>query len=315
MKAKFKLLPALLLSMGVVLSACSNEASDTEPTPTPPDVTEYGYFSLGFTDLASLATKANDDADGLADESNISELRVVLYSTTTNLPAYAFTYAITTAGDAVTGTITSGGTTLPAGSQHTSGGIKSGSTISGGITTEAEYIKATAYKLLVLVNPTDEAKTATNVGSGVTYAQFKNKVVPTLTAKEEFKYFTEGSTPGTNNKFFMTNFQDFVDVAATDLKSSKTAAEASGAPKTVYVERAVAKVVFTNPAKKADDFTGVTTLPGVTLSDPNWRLDITNKTSYFMRHITNMNTGGMEVITNPAASALIRNRFYGKTRT
>ena len=316
-------LAVLLLSMGVVLSACSSDspADEPDPTPGPGEETAYGYFALKAAD-SNVPTATRDpqpgDPDydnievGTRDESNITSIRVVLYNAATGVVNYTFDYATSTDGtggvDASSIVVGAGSggkyTPFPPTGGYTSNGIISGSKadFANGIKTEAEYVVLQDYKLLVIVNPTTELKAFTAVSGGKTASEFQAIVKDGLTAQQEYLYFTGAST----NEFVMSNFQGFINVKETDLKQTKAAAETT--PVEVYVERAVAKVQF---AAKGYDLDQVDTDDKAKLENATWNLDITNKKSYIMRHQSQMYNGNVEY-TNPAVAAVSRYHFYAQ---
>ena len=88
------------------------------------------------------------------------------------------------------------------------------------------------------------------------------------------------------DEFLMTNWQGLVDVDGDILKATKLEAEAAGAPITVYVERAVAKIL-------------VTVDPAIT-GTVEWVLDVKNTQTYWMRNpwmAVNANGSGNTVAT------------------
>jgi len=310
-------LAVLLLSMGVVLSACSSDSNNDgpDPTPGPGEDTGYGYFALKASDSnVPVMTKADpDDGNteiGTEDESNIKAIRIVLYNAANGAVNYTFDYTTTTttgavAGSAIAGAGSGGKYTYftPTGG-YTSSGILAGSQadFQNGIKTEGELVVLQDYKLLVLVNPTTEMKTWTAVSGGLTADAFLAQVKKGLPANQEYLYFTGAST----NEFVMSNFQGFINVKESDLKQTKSAAET--APVEVYVERAVAKVQF---AAKGYDLDQVDTDNKAILENANWNLDITNTASYIMRHQAPMYNGNTEY-TNPAVAAVSRYHFYAQ---
>lgn len=293
----FKLFPMLLLSLGLALGSCQSE--DDGPDPGGGEGTESGYFSLNFQDLGTIPTKALVEDPGLEDESNITSIRVILYGAASGVPEYVKDYTVTSAWNGSSG------------SDITGTGLITGANTETGIKTEAEKILIKNYKLLVLLNPTAEVADLTKVGSSTTFQNFKGTKIstvsnpaPTLTAGEEYKYFTGSAM----DNFMMGNFQEFINIQPKDFY--KTTTEAEDNPVDVYVERAVAKVFVSGP--DVDDPTNLTNvvLPeGASISTPAWKLDITNKDSYLIRNMTRDNNGDAER-TNPAWSVPNRHRFY-----
>lgn len=305
-------LAVLLLSMGVVMSACSSDSNNDEPDPNPgpgEETAEYGYFALKAADSnVPVMTKAPDDNNtevGTEAESNITAIRVVLYNAATGVVNYTFDYTTTTTAGAVSGSAVAGAgsggkyTYFPPTGGYTSNGVLAGSQadFANGIKTEAEFIVLQDYKLLVLVNPTAEMKTWTNVTGGLTANAFLAQVKDGV-----YGYFTGSGT----NEFVMSNFQGFINVKESDLMPTKTGAE--GAPVEVYVERAVSKVQF---AAVGYSLASVDTDGKALLDNATWNLDVINKKSYVMRHQSAMYNGNVEY-PNPAVAAVSRYHFYAQ---
>lgn len=102
----------------------------------------------------------------------------------------------------------------------------------------------------------------------------------------------------------------------SDVYPTATAAEAKPAAY-IYVERGVAKVTFVNPKKDAkfttDAFSNGKGVATVTYTMDGWNLDITNKSSFLVRHVNpTWNAYSTDII--PATGAIAKPfRFVGHT--
>lgn len=142
------------------------------------------------------------------------------------------------------------------------------------------------YKLLVMLNPSAEAIAAAD--EDVAYTVFQTALANTTADN-----FTMGSSIRDN--FMMCNWQGLVDVDKDDdIYGSKAAAEAS--PSSVFVERVVAKIMV------GYDTNNFSTPAGVTLSAPEWAVDVVNKKTYFMRNLA-------QAITTPGVGFVLGDEY------
>lgn len=163
-------------------------------------------------------------------------------------------------------------------------------------TMQARQVAKTDYKVAVFLNYTSAIKSATEVGDLLSDI---NAVV-TLTGVTDF-------TGAGYDEFLMSNFAGLVDVPTAYIKDTKPAAEA--APVHVYVERAVAKVIFA-----LKDGFGTA---NAHVSAMSWQIDVTNKSSYWMRKQTKMlsdlDPATTAIIDEPAnLSPIDRDRTYAE---
>lgn len=239
-----------VIALGMMLTSCSKDVNGVKDGDG--DVSgEMGYFALAIN--TGPASKAISDPTGTADESKVNAIRVVLYNSD-YIVAYSWDF-----------TDIAGSTDLVLNS--------------GPYQTVGKSVVKQAYKLLAIINPTDEAKAATTKGQ--LYSAYT--AVQTLNV--------DALIGVSKNNFMMSNFTGLVDVATTDIKATKNAAEL--APVEVEVERAVAKILVVKgagfDANIADkDFTA--TLEG-------WAADVTNKKTFWSRKQTNTSAGVMEAPT------------------
>lgn len=133
--------------------------------------------------------------------------------------------------------------------------------------TEAEEVDKKAYKLAVFLNPSQDVIDATVVAT---------KSLSDIQAVKSVSNVTSLTGPDYDN-FLMANFAGLVNVAETDIKN--TEADAEKTPVKVDVERAVAKVIVdVNPS--------MSTPTEFTATNIFWQIDVTNKSTYWMRKQT-----------------------------
>lgn len=105
----------------------------------------------------------------------------------------------------------------------------------------------------------------------------------------------------------------------SDVYPTATAAEAKPAAH-IYIERGVAKVTFVNPKKDAkfttDAFSNGKGVATVTYTMDGWNLDITNKSSYLVRHVDptwNAYQTNIPAVSHGAVTVTNPFRFVGHT--
>jgi hypothetical protein len=249
----------LFLSSLLMLSSCSRHEPEDDfgPDADRDDSGESAYFAVNVHNLAGMSTRAEGDLrDGSAAENMVSSLLVVLYDQH-NVVQYSWYY------DKINGD----GVTTPSGDDIFA------ATTATDFTLYAQKVVRQPYKLLVLVNPTDDVSALAEEGD--TYSEL-------MTAVEVDADELTGPAGG----FFMSNHQGVVSVGVDDLKESEE--EAEQAPVTVRVDRAVAKV----SVKQGSSFVSKTANgEGVLMF---WGLDVTNKSMYWLRRMTNTVAGGIE---------------------
>lgn len=255
-------------AMGI--AACSNSDENGIDAENPQGGDSWASFVINLP-KASTATRADSDhgtEPGITNEQKISSVRVVLYDENATQVQYAFDYNIVTDGD-----------------KEVSGDVASPST-KAKFTTKAKMVKRANYKTLVLVNPLQEVKNLTNPGRSILDFQKETaKSVDNLTDKG----------------FFMSNDQGLVTLLQSRLKETADAAEASVTALPVKVDRAVAKILVTAPED------GVTTIEGSgdKVENFTWALDVTNKTTYWMRNLAPIADGKDEVVANPDEMSVV----------
>ncbi|WP_295935956.1 Mfa1 family fimbria major subunit [uncultured Alistipes sp.] len=246
MKIKFKsLCVAALACVGMLAASCSND--DVQPNgPGGGDEGEAAYFSITVRGAAGMGGRATYD-EGKAEEAYVNSIRVVLYSSA-HIAAEVLDF------DA-----------LHNGSQSFDGAdLVAGSTAKK-FTTIGKKVKKQDYQMLVILNPTQVIKDATEKGK--TVASFNSAVTV-----NDVTLLTGGAA---NNSFVMTNWQGLVNVDKdTYILEKKEDAEAKPVP--VNVERAVAKVMVVTPAVAPTPTDYEYTVQG-------WTLDVVNTKTTWMR--------------------------------
>lgn len=250
-----KLFLSGVVALGIGLTACNIDEEVPETNSGKGDV--WVSFAIALPRASDTRAEASsvgnatagDTYVGTSDEQKVNSVRIVLYDN--DQVAYAFDLEITSDG---TGNFTGDG--IAEGTTSTSSGL---------FVTKAEKVVKKDYKVLVLLNPTNETKSATQKSNNISeFIQPANTNVTALTSPA----------------FFMSNSQGLVDVAAAALKTTQSEAESN--PIAVKVDRAVAKVFVG----------GVPTVEqGATFTDIHWTLDVTNKKTFWMRKLAQKVSG------------------------
>ena len=208
-----KVFLGLIVGLGLTLSSCSKDPGEVVKGEDLDKNGEQGYVT--FKVKTSLTTKSDQGTEvGLADESKVNTMSIVLYDPSTMKVAYNFALNNDAAG--VVGT--------PVASPVT-------------FTTKAQLVEKQTYKLLMLVNPGATVLGLTAVGKP--FVDFNNAEVAVSADMSQL-------TGASADNFFMSNFLGLVDVTLADIY--QTTDEAEAAPVDVDVERAVAKVMFDKSA-------------------------------------------------------------------
>ena len=263
-----KLLLGLFIGVGMtMMPACSNdEGYDTDGNGEGKEVTEpaeTGYLSMKLS-LGPVGTKDLGTEVGRSEERKVQKVWLVLYG-----PTNTVEYCIELAADNTYGTFVGTGVST-----------ESVATASRFVTV-GQPVEKKAYKMLVLVNPISSYASVFGVGQSY----------------NENAVYSIQSLTGTNgwaedDHFFMSNAQGLINIATTDIKSSATDAERH--PKAVAVDRGVAKVVV--------DGTSLPKVPdGDAISHLLWGLDVTNKSSYWVRHMGLLSDGTPEETNDGSA--------------
>ncbi len=312
MKMKWKqVLYSLIVGAGMTISmtACSDNDNPGVDTQNPDDLLEDAYFSFQSSLESAVGSRALDTDDGTTDETKVNRIRIVLYDAATNIANYAYDYS---------------GTAL-----HKSGQDFQGSSMLQPTADEAPAgynptfkkfmpqameVKKKPYKLLVLVNPSDELVGLTRASKEFVNIKPSEKGVTNTTNVSNCTVFREQTGSGVGNdltafigkanhkdnpdNFLMANFQEYVNVPESALQTSEEKAYLS--PVTVKVDRAVAKVSMKG------DYTAISAASNAKVENGTWRLDVTNKKSFWMRHMTKALKGVDEVI------GTIRDNIYAE---
>lgn len=265
MNFKWKsVLCAFILGSGMAFTSCSDNDNEGILPGGEEPVGEEGYVSLQLSSATKLLTKAAITEVGAARETSVKEGLLVFYDPVSMKVEYRFPLSI------------SNGT----GSTNFSGSDVSGATVANqttkvAFTTTAKKVAKKDYLLLVVLNPTDKMKSATNSIPANFYMDFEE-------AKQEvISNFGSPDGDGVFGDIPMTNASGLIKVSESQLKASPVLAEeASDLPK-VKVDRILSKVVFYEKAG------GVSVFPtGATLDNVSWQLDVTNKKTFWTRRMT-----------------------------
>jgi len=316
MNMKFKqVLSWLVISAGIIMSmtACSKSEDPVGPGPDDKELGE-GYISL-LSQLGSISGVRGADEDGTANESKVNRVRIVLYDAVTNEADYAYDYDGTALHS--TGQDFEGSCMLD---PDPTGDAPAGYSPSAKqFMPQAMVVKVKDYKMLVLINPSNTLASLTSAaneyknippsgtptsGTASTTADFRKATGSTqgtgndLTAFIGKPNYVDPSDPNAPNNFLMSNSQEFIDVKEAQLQP--TLAEAYAKPVVAKVDRAVAKVSL------QVNYAAVSTASSAVVSDGYWKLDITNKTSFWMRHMTKALKGATEGPTT------LRENYYAE---
>lgn len=313
LKMNMKLKPLLysLMIGGITLAGCSaDNDNSTEPVLPPDDSNlEEGYLTFQSSLESSLGTKSyTGTEDGIDAENKVSRIRVVLYDAATNIANYAYEYsgtALHSTGQDFKGTCMLDPTSTDAPSGYNPN--------YKGFMIQAMKLKVKPYKLLVLINPSDDivkltraAKEFVNIppsatpadnATNLSNADFFRDKTGTANQNNLTAFIGKPNHKDNPDNFLMSNYQEYVELSNADFRT--TVAEAYKAPVSVKVDRAVAKVSMKG------DYAAISAKSKAEVSDGTWRLDVTNKTAYWMRHKAKALKGADEVST-------LRENFYAE---
>ncbi|MDL2255143.1 Mfa1 family fimbria major subunit [Parabacteroides sp. OttesenSCG-928-G06] len=316
------LLLAFIVATGFSISSCSKDKEDDLVINPPNETTEMGFVSLQLMAGSDIGSKAEDNvAVGTAGEQKVSKIRFVYYDANTMIAEYAFTYeAIHSTGSDFLGANMFDPNDSKWGGENFNytPGLEASSNIIK-FMPKAELVQIKPYKLLVLVNPNDEAIAATkakyekkgvkdaNNGRPTAGDSIYNSIATNFTHFNEIK--ASIGTSGNNlsafigedkanykdnpDYFFMSNQQGLVDVPVTKIWKTEKEAYPSGNRLQVPVDRLVSKVTL------RADYDKVSELSGATVSDGSWKLDVTNLSTYYLRHQAPIAGGGTENAGTP----------------
>ena len=268
-----KLLFGLFVGVGMtMMPACSNdEGTDIDgggQGTEVPEPTETGYLSMKLS--LGTVTKADPGTEvGRAEEQKVQAVWVILYGRTSNVVEYFWELSATNTGGSFDGIDVS----------------KESVATSSRFVTVGKPVDKKEYKMVVLVNPPTSIKGAFVKGEPIGYLEEPY-------ANEDKSLTNDLYGWARDNYFFMSNSQSYIIVEITDIKKSATDAERN--PKPVLVDRGVAKIVM--------DAT-LPTLPGNdNIEDLGWGLDVTNRYSFWLRHLGKLSDGVMGEETGDGSS-------------
>ncbi|MDH6534883.1 hypothetical protein D0T51_07645 [Parabacteroides sp. 52] len=311
---------ASLLCVGLSFTGCSdnNESGHTQLTD------EEGMLGMGYYapslqtpfDIHSRApgdlTDKEKSENGTPNEDKVNTIRLVYYNVETGIAEYAFDYEyIHTAGT----NDFAGSSMRPTGDYDPVG--------SGYFTPLAEKVAIRDYELLVLINPCQEIKDITKgrrdyYGALPIIGNHKNSFYDAIKKINNNDLTDLIGAPNSasvdpNNKpenFLMTNYQELVYIPAAQIKPTEEEAYAASEKKAnrVFVDRAVAKVTVVPVAAE---------VPAIKAKVSNlfWRLDVTNKSTFWTRHMDKMKSGVFpeeDVVPEKPLNVNYRHYLYAK---
>lgn len=308
-----KVLYTLAVGVGITMftTACSNE-DDKPGTNGPGEPKEQGYLSLCPILGSGAPSRTLVEDAGLTNERIVNSVRIVLYDASSMIAEYAFNYSGENLHENADKQDFQGKAMLdPAELPGYVPGLD-GDVIK--FMPEAMTVEHKAYRMVVLVNPNSSLITSTraaqeyecpsttptlNTTNLSSYNDFRNSVGSVVADNNLTNFIGTAYFTSNPRNFLMTNAQEYVEVKTTDIKTTETAAYEF--PVSVKLDRAVAKV-----SMRGSMTTINTNSPGI-VSDGSWMLDVTNKTSYWMRHKAFI-LGG----TATETSSTPRNYYYAE---
>lgn len=286
-----KMLMFLLIGTGLAIGACSKDTTGgagDDGADGGDLVGPSGYLSIRMTGGITGRNTISETEDGEPSESFVDQIRVVLYDKQTRKVAYSW--------DLDANNIQGGGTGLTA-FEGQDVAKTTDSDPAPADPTEVRFFMVPKkvvkkdYLMLVLANMDGEVDGATMKGRSM--ADFE--AAATYQNATDLQYLI-GATTSSNTDMshcLMTNARGYVDVMEDDIKNTPAEALMNGVPKEVLLDRIVAKVVVTgwpNFLNGSGDFNSFT-----------WRLDVTNKKTFWMRNMTITAEGAMELYEDPRA--------------
>ncbi|MCD8043416.1 MAG: Mfa1 family fimbria major subunit [Tannerellaceae bacterium] len=253
-------LPALFLGFGMI--SCNSDDAGTNGLPGDKMEGEgKGYISLNLTHTETGVKSAPDEDYGIEPEYRVDDVRVVLYKVKDGIAAYTFDMDASNNGGHTFFQGDDVATITTPGSRR--------------FTTKAKEIEVDDYYLLVLVNSPAEVLAMTQPGNH--FDEFGNSI---YNLGNDYSKLIGTASPRYNDtnasqySFFMSNFKkELIIEGKRALYDNESDAEANPVP--VIVDRAVAKVKL----KKDELVTEKGTVEGIA-----WKLDITNKQTFWVRH-------------------------------
>ncbi|MDH6534887.1 hypothetical protein D0T51_07665 [Parabacteroides sp. 52] len=294
----------LCAALFLLLPSC--EIEEPVPTPDKVDPQEGKRLSIAINlaseeeELSTRTVESYSEEWGTNQENEVNRVRLVLYDGSVGLSdsqrkvKYAFDFRIRSAksGSADWNTFEQYDVTHKEKDHlYKQGGANSSPTQTHFITF-ARAVKEAPYKLLVLINPTE--KGVTSVVSHT--LDLYQATMPEVSTLADFQMAVSMDPALLGNKsdcgpaalytvdteehgyFLMTNHQGLIDIPVSRLRDTEQAAHEDPVP--VYVSRVVAKASVRKAAY----------LPvepaGASVSALRWELDVVNKKTYWMRHMT-----------------------------
>lgn len=306
---KYRYIFGLLLLKIFFLASCVEEIDENQNRPI---AGSDAYLSMTVDLGEALVGTRSGDVTGTVDELKIHSVRVVLYEGDDGIldsnrkVEYAFEFKINS------------GTWTPGASPTPGGWVNGDQTATGGLSQDGKYIvptgdqlykqengkyqfvtfaqrvKAKKYKLLTIINGADSGQTTSPIYEATSIGKYFSsfEAAKNITIDQTTGYLI-GSTA--NPGILMTNHQGLVNVTLGNLFKSSDVANKN--PVFVAVDRLVAKVSVTHSM----DF--LNNLPqGLSLD--SWKLDVTNKESYWMRMLL-----PGEVVQPPGESPTMANLY------
>ncbi|MDH6534882.1 hypothetical protein M2101_001558 [Parabacteroides sp. PM5-20] len=319
MKKKWKSLSlAFIIGAGLTMASCSDDIKKGPEVVDEPDGNlTYGFLSTQLGAEAGIGTKAYGDEDkGLPQEQYVKKIRLVYYDAKTKIAEYAFTYDVagihSGAGQDFTGPSMLDPNDYPTDPLGYVPGFNpvTNSTV---FVPKAEKVQVKDYKLLVLINPSADVITRTKAiwekdglrdadGNRPAGNEVKNEYATNLDNFYNYKAQISANNLtnfiGTANfkdapeDFFMSNAKGIVDVPVANI--FHTELEAYQGRVKVAVDRAVAKV-----SMKADLKPSTINAAWTDTDNAVWKLDVTNLSTYYLRHPAKTSFGTMEALATP----------------
>lgn len=259
----------------IVLSACEGEEIPIPGPPSPiPTQEETVYLSLNVGLGSKIKTKSyTGENEGTPEERYVQKVRMVLYDgdQPESIVIKAFDFKIQTDE-------TNSGSWI-----DNNDGIDLAPTTNQNddshFITYARKVPEMAYKMLVLINPTEDLLQITQeVEEGVTPKKTLGEFLAAQKIEGDEKSINIGGL-AESKYFLMTNSNGLVDVPQDKLWDTKNKAHSN--PIDVFVDRVVSKVTVL-----PENLSQIPLKDNAQVSDLTWALDVTNKWTYWMRVTT-----------------------------
>lgn len=282
-----KMLMFLMIGAGLAIGACSkdNTGGGGEGGEGGDLVGPSGYMTIRLTGGVTGRNTISETEDGDPSESFVGQLRVVLYDRETRKVAYSW--------DLDASNIASNGTDLKEFEGSDVAKTSDADPAPADPTTNRFFmvpkkVVKKDYYMLVLANPHPVSLDATMKGKNMsefeTAAKFETSELKDLI----------GSTTSKNVDMefcMMSNARGYIDVFKDDIKDTPALALVNGVPKEALLDRIAAKVTVTGWPQFINgtgDFSTFT-----------WRMDGTNKKTYWMRKLAVTADGAPEIYNDP----------------